>query len=81
MKKEEFLKYLDTTCWSCTSSNDTYSDWEYERSYADFIYDYMTVWYNEEYVSVSYKDIGWGYTNIENYEFSYEEFIAWCGDR
>ena len=81
METKEFIEWLSTTCWSCRSKRENWSDWDYERSYADCIYDNLTIWENEKTISVSYNDIGWGYTNIENYDFSYEEFIAWWGDR
>jgi hypothetical protein len=32
---------------------------------------------DEEIVNVSYNDIGWGYTNVDNYVFTYEEFLEW----
>ena len=82
METNEFIDWLTTnTCWYCSTKreNASYSEWENERDYANMIYDDMTIWENEKYVSVSYKCIEWGYTSIENYDFSYEEFIAWWG--
>lgn len=63
------------------NSKENWSDWEYERSYADFIYDELTIWDNDKKVTVMYNDIGCGYTNYISYNFTYEEFINWWGDR
>lgn len=82
METKDFIEWLETTMWSRSSignNSDTYSEWEYERSYADCIYDSLTIWYSEKYVSVCYSNIGWGYRDVENYDFTYEEFIAWWG--
>lgn len=81
METKDLIKYLESTCWNrkwVSSENDKFSeDWEYERSYADFIYDELTVWKEEKRITVMYNDINWGYTNYENYNFTYEEFIEW----
>ena len=82
MKTEDFIEYLKGESWSKKwieneGRDKDYEDFEYERSYADFIYDDLTVWKNEERVSVLYNEICWGYTNYNNYDFTYEEFINW----
>ena len=79
MKKEDLINYLESNCWSRRWKSDNDSEWEYERSYADFTYDTLTIY--DDSVSLSYNDIGWGYTNYECYDFSYEEFIAWWDGR
>jgi hypothetical protein len=81
METNEFIEYLEKNLWNKRwvekESDKDYEDFEYERSYADFIYDELTIWKNEKRVSVCYTDIGWGYTNYENYDFTYEEFVNW----
>lgn len=77
MKTKEFIEWLRTTGWCKNYESNNSSDWRYDINYADCIYDELTVWYNEKRVSVSYNNIGWGYREIENYDFSYEEFIEW----
>lgn len=79
MNYEKFIEYVISKGWckKWLTENSTIEDWEYERIYADFIYDEMTVWKESNRVSVVYNDVGWGYTNYETYEFTYEEFIDW----
>lgn len=81
METNEFINYLYSEGWDkkwISNKSDSYSeDFEYMRSYADFIYDELTIWKEENIVSVMYNDIGWGYTNYETYNFTYDEFINW----
>lgn len=80
METNEFIEFLEKELWSRKWRNNKVEndvDWEYERSYADFIYDELTIWKDEKRVSVSYNDIGWGYTNYESYNFTYDEFKNW----
>ena len=82
MSYENFVEYLSTKSvwvrkWATSIEDSIWEDWEYERSYADCIYDELTIWSESGKVSVLYHDIGWGYTNCESYEFTYEEFISW----
>jgi hypothetical protein len=79
MKIEDLINYIYSEGWDCKTSNTelSYIDFEYERSYADCVYDTLTIWKDEEIVNVSYNDIGWGYTNVDNYVFTYEEFVEW----
>ena len=74
MKKSEFLKYLCSEGWRKRWVNDE-DEWEYERSYRDFLYDNLYI--IDDSVNVTYNEIGWGYTNFISYEFSFEEFIEW----
>lgn len=82
LETEEFIKFLYTEGWDKKwveneERDKEFEDFEYERSYGDCIYDTLTIWKDEKKVNVSYNDIGWGYTNYENYSFTYEEFINW----
>lgn len=71
MTKIELIEYLNNNLWD----NKGGDNWRYERSYSDCIYDNLTIY--DDKVSLVYNDIGWGYTNYENYEFTYEEFKNW----
>ncbi len=81
MESNEFIDFISNEGWSKkwveNERDSKYEDFEYMRSYADFIYDELTIWKDEKKVSVSYNDIGWGYSNIECYDFTYEEFKNW----
>lgn len=71
MTKIELIEYLNSSIWEDEGGD----NWRYERSYSDYIYDNLTIY--DDKVSLTYTDIGWGYTNYENYEFTYEEFKNW----
>ena len=85
MEKKDLVNYLDSNGWnrrwrSWSDSDDSKdNEWEYLRSYADFIYDNLYI--NEDKVNLCYTDIGWGYTNYESYDFTFEEFVSWWDGR
>jgi hypothetical protein len=81
METNEFIDFISAEGWSKkwikSETDSKYEDFEYMRSYADFIYDELIIWKDEKKVSVLYNDIGWGYTNYESYDFTYDEFKNW----
>jgi hypothetical protein len=82
MNSEDFILYLKNEGWGKRSIDNkeidkNWEDFEYERSYADFIYDNLTIWKKESRVSVLYHIIEWGYTTVENHDFTFEEFVEW----
>ena len=68
------IKFLSDNCWS--SKWDKPDEWQYERSYADMIYD--EAWINGDMVHVVYNDINWGYTSYDKHEFTFDQFKVWC---
>jgi hypothetical protein len=71
MTREEFIKYLDSSCWSREyTSGDDY--WRYERDYANCIWDYLEV--TEDKVIFTYEDMYWGGSSTETKEFLFEAF-------
>jgi hypothetical protein len=85
MEKKDLINYLENNCWrrrwrSWSDSEESKDDeWEYERSYADFTYD--TLYIDGDRVNLYYNDIGWGYTNYESYDFTFDEFVSWWDGR
>jgi hypothetical protein len=71
MNREEFEYWLNNNGWIESNLKD--NTWEYERSYADVLYDELTI-NSDERMSLSYIEVGWGYTRYNNKDFnSYEE--------
>lgn len=82
METDEFIDYIRSESWCSRwvanpKTDKFYEEFQYERSYADFIYDELTIWKDTKTVSVFYNDIGWGYSDIISYSFTYEEFKQW----
>jgi deoxycytidylate deaminase len=71
---KDLIKFLSDNGWRSKCSKP--DEWQYERSYADMIYDEM--WVDGDKVNVTYNDIQWGYTKYDHHEFTYQEFKDWC---
>jgi len=45
------------------------------------VFTYDTLYIDGDRVNLCYNDIGWGYTNYESYDFTFDEFVSWWDGR
>lgn len=72
MKREEFVKWFESTGWFNRDGLSDYS-WSYEVDYSSCRCDYVYI--NEESVEYSWEELYWGGSSTQRREFTFEEFI------